>query len=156
MRIHSSSEQGGFTLLELLMSLVIIGILATLFTIAAGIYRSKAYYAISEQMLQQAKVALEAGMAETEGAPSSFMSIWQNTPGPITDFYTENVALGFVNPDNAVIYIDHLDTCSTDWCLVNWIRARHCDSNEYVYWYRFYNGVEMTYRHVNADAMWGC
>lgn len=66
---HKKSGEKGFTLIELMIVIAIIGILAAIAIPQFSAYRQKAYNSAANSDLKNTKTGMEAFMAETQKYP---------------------------------------------------------------------------------------
>ena len=139
---HNSNR--GFTLIEMLLVVAIIMILAGLSVTAFTLYREQAYARMGEQLLSNARTALEAGKQDEEDFPSALMRVDVTAAGALPVGVGKQLFPGLVLPNDLHFFATHNPTCAADACLQDYIEARSCKINIKSVWFRTYGGVEVT------------
>jgi prepilin-type N-terminal cleavage/methylation domain-containing protein len=156
MKKRKMSSEDGFTIIELITVIGILSVLAGISIQTFAVYREDAFYSNSETGLRNAKVALEAGLANEENLPeNSILTTATFAAGRVTQGSATLIAPGLNNNPNSYIYVYHNTGCNSEWCLTDWITARHCKSDQYVYYYRYANGFQRTIGNVDVGG-WRC
>lgn len=143
----------GFTLIELMTVVVTIGAVAGMAVASFKEYRAKAAYAVSEQTLNDARIALEAALSEpdaTFGFDLNYVS--QNSPGAFSSADANSLFPGFRLPKDVKVTVFHDPACLSGACLSKAIEVRHCAGVDYVNWERFGDGVEVKLEHVSGSG----
>lgn len=152
-----SRSEAGFTLIELITVIGILGVLAGISLQTFGVYRENAFYAASEEILRNARTALDVGRANEENFPARILFTQSFTGGRVTGADAALIAPGLTNNNRSYVYVYHNPTCTTGWCLTDYITSRNCKSEEYTYYYRYANGFDSTMDHISAlGADWQC
>lgn len=147
----------GFTLIEMLMVIAVIGVLAGISLQTFAVYRENAFYASSEEILRNARTALDIGRTNEESFPARVLFTQAFTGGSVTNNDAAMIAPGLNNNNNSYVYVYHNPTCASPWCLTDYITSRHCRAEEYTYWYRYANGFAAQVEHVDGSgAGWQC
>ena len=142
-------RDSGFTLIELLTVIGIIGVVSGLALQSFKEYRARAAYAVAEQTLNDARIALEAALSEPDAAYAfDLTNLSQNTPGPMSDANARSLFPGLNLPKDIKITVNHDQTCISGACLSKSVAVRHCTGTEYVTWQRYGDGVEIKLDHV--------
>lgn len=144
-------DSQGFTLIELLVTIAILMILSGIALTGYTVYKDQAYGRIAEQMMNQARTALEAGKQDSERFPDELMEVDQNSSGVVTG---DNQILlpGLVLPEHFRVYVTHDPTCADDSCLEDYILTRHCKTGKKVVYFKTYGGIESTTYNVDDDG----
>ena len=146
--MRSSAQQlrneSGFTLVELLVTTAILVILCGIAFTGFSVYRAQAYERSSEQMMQQARTALEAGKQDSESFPAELMTVDQNSSGPLLDPTAQMLMPGLVLPEHFRVYATHDPTCTDAACMEDYIITRPCSIAKKVVYFRTFGGIEAT------------
>ncbi|MFN8390220.1 MAG: type II secretion system protein [Bdellovibrionota bacterium] len=149
---HDAARQGGFTLVELLVTTAIIVILTGIAFTGFTVYKESAYMRISEQLMHQARTALEAGKQDNEGAGTELVTVDQNTAGPLSDPVAQALMPGLVLTPHVRIYATYDPTCSDATCMQDYIMTRHCLTQKKVVYFRTFGGIESTTYNVDDSG----
>ncbi len=138
-------REQGFTMIELLISISIIGILASLALTSFSIYRENAEYTKAESDLRNSRVAMEAGTQDISGAFSLALSYsgtaGGNVPAPLDSVMPQAVTSSDVRL--GVAY----DSCPVGagaGAVEQYIISSSCKGRKSVSWTRFCDGMEVT------------
>lgn len=146
-------RDSGFTLVELLTVIAIIGVVAGLGLQSFKEYRAKSAYAVAEQTLGDARVALEAALSEPDAAfPFDLTNLSQSAPGPFADANANSLFPGFRVPKNVKVTVNHDPSCVSGACLSKSVEVRHCTGLDYVTWQRYGDGVEIKLEHISGSG----
>ena len=148
------AREDGMTLADLLVTIGIIGILAAIAIQEFGVYRQRVNYVLSEETLRDARTALEGSNIDEANGAGGMQVAWLNKPGKPPTAAARRLLPGYVVPQRSDILVLKNPTCGNAMCLKEYIRARNCNADKYLYWYRFGNGIELTVRDV--PALWQC
>jgi prepilin-type N-terminal cleavage/methylation domain-containing protein len=145
MRSRKRATEQGFTLLELLVTTGILGILWGTSLTAMNEYREAAYHSIVRQTVSEARTSFEAGKTEQDKL-GGWYYFDVKTPGRITQAGANQIIPGLINKDNMWLIIQAQPGCegnrSIAWCLVEYVRAQHCKDNFVRVYYRYGDGTE--------------
>ncbi|MBN8548076.1 MAG: type II secretion system protein [Deltaproteobacteria bacterium] len=143
------SQERAFTLIELLTIIAIIGVLAGMAMQSFKQYRARAAYAVAEQTLNDARIALEAALSEADATYAfDLNNVSQSSPGPMADANARTLFPGLNLPKDIKITVNHDQACLSGACLASSISVRHCVGEEYVTWQRYGDGIEIKLDHV--------
>ena len=149
------NDESGFTLLELMVVTAVLGVLASMSLASFHKFKDSAFYSVSEQTLNTARTALEAGKVEIDSLDNNSYSFYQTTPGPITSSRGQILAPGLVVPKDTRLFVYHNPNCdSGGWCLEDQVWLRNCKSSKYLYYLKYSNGYE--YQVEDIKAGWDC
>ena len=143
---------GGFTLVELLVVVSILLILGSLSLSAFSLYKEQARVRSSEELMRNARLALEAGKGDNESFPAAMIIVDQNAPGVIADATGKALMPGLVLPDHFRLFATHDPTCAADACMEDFIQARHCQTSKKTVYFRTFGGIEATMYNVADPA----
>ncbi len=146
-----TSNNSGFTIVELVLVTVIVGLLSAMASQAFTLMKERAYYVSSERVMQDARTALEAGTLH-EGDFSGMQTISQNSSGLVTVGLGQTLVPGLVLPEFTNFLVQHDPDCQNGACLASFISVRNCKSQRYTYWFRLGNGGESLLQSVSAPA----
>ena len=172
MRIDSRkrSKESGFTLIELLTVILTIGILAATSVQSHGVLRQRVYDTAAEDMIRNAKTALEAGKGNFEHLDNAWLWVDSDSKGRLSGWGPDgalsgrDIVPGLVVNEDTRISVNYSTWCNaaniaswgcrpTDLCCVSEsIMARHCKGRsvyDHVIWN---NGYVMELKWDN----WGC
>jgi len=152
--MQHDNEATGFTLVELLVTVAILLILGALALTGFEVYKEQAYVRVSEELMGNARTALEAGKQDSETFPSGMMTVDQNAAGPMADATGQLLFPGLVLPKNFRVFATHDPSCAVDSCLEDFIQTRHCKTNKKTVYFRTYGGIEATT--FNVDDATSC
>ncbi|NMC64125.1 MAG: type II secretion system protein [SAR324 cluster bacterium] len=141
------SEQG-FTLIELMVIVMLIGILSYLSLVAFELYRANAAYASVESTLHSATVAAEASQSDPNNLPPPLGWYMQMGPGAITDPAAASYLVGLKLPRQTRIVASYDPNCVDAGCLSDFVEIWHCLANETAFWVRWGDGFSWTFRNV--------
>jgi prepilin-type N-terminal cleavage/methylation domain-containing protein len=141
--------QSGFTLIELLITIATIMVLSGIALTGFTVYKEQAYIRMEEQMMQQARTALEAGKQDSESFPDEAIIVDQRTPGPMADDSGKQLLPGLTLPPEFRVYAKHDPTCSDSGCMEDYLITRSCHTHKKVVYFHMYQGVEATMSNVD-------
>ena len=130
----------GFTLVELLVTIGIVGVISLLALQGMFIYRDNAYHGVAMDMMAQTRVALEAGKIDGESW-SSVLTFDQTSAGTASNGDGSTLLPGFSLPGDIRIYIRHDPACSTQLCIEDSLLVRHCKVDKQITVIGTYGGI---------------
>lgn len=150
-KVGTRAKESGFTLIELLVVMAIIGILGKLTIYNFSEFKQKAAYAVSEQTLRDARIALEAGIAISDSLPAAVNpAVIQNTPGQFNDVNARELLRGFNVPKSVKVQVTYNPSCVLAACTSDFIRVDHCAADDYLFWFRQGNGAESKVENITG------
>lgn len=147
------NRESGFTLVELLTVMAILGVLVAIALQTVGVYKAQASYAVAEETLHDARVSLEAGLSEADAAhPTPINFVRQEMPGAFLHPNANALFPGFRIPKNVAVTVYHDPSCLHGACLSKLIEVRHCSGADYIQWERMGDGVEIKVDHIDGSG----
>lgn len=144
-----SSEESGFSLIELLVSSAIIAILAGLAIKAYDSYKQNSYNRIADTVFNQARAALEAGKIDSESFPDAAMTSITVGPGEASGVHGELLLPGLIVPKDTRAAVVHNPLCTDSGCIEDTIRVDHCKGSKSItYSAQGSGGVSVLLRNV--------
>ena len=131
--------EAAFTLIELMVSIGIVGVLASLSVFNLLEFRDRSEKAFVNETLHHAFTTLEVGVSEEELRNSStFRSIYHSTTGPITDPDAPFIAPAYVPPSRRVLSQFWFDPACEVNCWKYFALIKACRKNANgTYYYRY-------------------
>ena len=153
-------EEKGFTLLELLVSIGIIGLLASMGVMSYSEYRSRAADASVDSVMHNAWVALTAGQTSLDGSAPDWFWAWIDPSGTMQGWRINEFLPGFKTGPKDRVSIWYDQFCESGaWCppgvmccVVASAHVWHCDSNITRSRMRWNDGTTMEFEWPG----WGC
>ena len=139
-----SQSESGFTVLELLVSVVIVGLLAATSVNATKLYKERAYDATQRQFYQTARTSFE-GRNEWSG-PQSYRYVYQNFNSSswikygVTDKSELTPGLPEV-PDHFRVFIREWN-CTSSNCTEQYMYVMNCKTGNALIYYNRPTGYE--------------
>lgn len=129
----------GFTLIELMMTIVVLGVLAGISIQTFRDARARAFYAVNIRNVDDAKKAIEAAFTNPDASyPAANYS--QIGAGTIADAAVKPLLPGFVVSPNTKFSVEYDPACVTAVCVAEFLESRHCHGEYYTNWTRFGDG----------------
>lgn len=147
-------DNRGFSLIELLFTILIMGILSGILSKSYTIYKEKAQHSSAMTLFGQARTALEGGKIGSESFPDETMSIEHRGPGLAEGEYGQLLLQGIVVPENIRVVVRHTPDCSVDLCVEDLISVRHCQTKKMATLTQFKSGAYVL--NLNADTSGPC
>lgn len=138
----------GFTLLEVLIVISIVGILSVSSIEIFKLYISRSAYSVAQQTLYDARTALESGPSEVDSTVPFLPYQTQTNAGKLSDPIASRLLPSFRNPKNVHFSLSHDPDCSAGWCVADFMTVKHCKASEYLMWERLGNGLDLTFEHL--------
>ena len=142
------NREGGYTLIELLTTVSIIGVLASLAITSLALYRTKAAYAGATVVLHDAHTAVEAALSQQDNLPGAVPMSSTMGPGRISDPAGSRLLPGMQLGNDVKLRYAYDPACTNAGCMESYLQANHCKGQEYTRWIRFGDGLEVTLEHV--------
>ncbi len=148
------SDSRGFSILELLFTIVIIGILSSILTKSYSIYKEKAQHSNAMTLFGQARTALEGGKISSESFPDEIMTVEHMGPGLAEGEFGQLLLQGIVLPENMRVFLRHTPNCENDLCVEDVLTVRHCQTKKMATLTQFRSGSYVM--NLNAEAAEPC
>ncbi|HMO16869.1 MAG TPA: prepilin-type N-terminal cleavage/methylation domain-containing protein [Oligoflexia bacterium] len=120
--------ESGFSLVELLITMAIIGVLTGIVTQSYDMYKEKAQHSSAITLFNHTRTALEGGKIFSESFPDAVMEVSQNGPGPAGGDYGQVLLKSLIIPDKHNVYVRHAANCDDPLCIEDVISVRHCQT----------------------------
>lgn len=133
----------GFTLVELMVVIGIVGVLVKMSATSFLIYRSKAAYAVAENTVRNAILAAEGSLVNTDNPPASFSYTTQSTSGGVTDPTMAAFLLNYQIPRNVLFGASYDNTCDNSGCEYFKLEAKHCSGTKFPRYIRYGDGFDI-------------
>lgn len=145
--------ESGFTLVELLTVVAIIGVLASLGISSFKVYRTSAYYALISQTYGQARTAMEAGINDVDNPPALVPLTQQLAAGDIQNNGARDLLPALKLPKDTLFKVSYDPDCSAGGCVREFIEVKHCKGAEYLQWSRLGDGTDVLLEKISG---FGC
>jgi prepilin-type N-terminal cleavage/methylation domain-containing protein len=149
-----NTDSRGFSILELLFTILIIGILSSILTKSFGLYKEKAQHSSAMTLFGQARTALEGGKIASENFPDQVMMVEQTGPGSPGGEFGQLLLQGIVLPDNMRVFLRHTPNCENDLCVEDLLTVRHCQTKRMATLTQFRSGAYTM--NLSAEAAEPC
>lgn len=151
-----SRTQKGFSLIELLVVMAMIGVLASMATQSYTMYKHKAQHSSAIVLFNQARSSLEGGKinSESESFSDPVMEFDQLGPGLPGGEYGQILLAGLVLPENHKVFVRHVTDCADSTCVEDIISVRHCQTDKMATLTAFHGGSSVI--NLQAEATIPC
>jgi len=145
------SNSKGFSLVELLFTLAILGILTAMLTQSYEMYKEKAQHSSALSLFTDTRTALEGGKIDSESFEEESMVVEESGPGVPGGDYGQILLKGLILPDKHKIYVRHKPDCVEDTCIEDIISVRHCHTQKIATLTQFKSGAVLRELHGEAE-----
>ena len=135
------SGEAGFTIIELLTIMGVVGVLSALSLTGLKVYKGNAAFGVAETTLGHARTSLEAGILSEEGGVSSVPLTTQKVQGEIIDPLANDLLPALLLPRNVKFQVEYDNGCDNQFCQESMLQLDHCHAENYVRWIRYGDGV---------------
>lgn len=149
-----SRNEQAFTILELLFTILILGVISAMAVQSYTIYKQKAQHGSALSLFNQARSALEGGKinSESDSFSSEVMEVEQQGPGLPGGEFGQVLLSGLVIPEKHMVYVRHVTNCSEPTCVEDIISVRHCGTTEVARLVGFFSGSTVIDQHATPDG----
>lgn len=152
MALKTNSLEAGFTLVELLTVIAILGVLSGISIASFDSYKAKATYQVAFTSIKNARTAIEGALVEPDTVFNPVALYTQSTPGEITDANARAVLSTFIMAKNTKIYFSFDPSCLSGACISAFVRIRHCGGAEFASWTRQGDGTEVLVENIAGSG----
>lgn len=159
------NNNSGFTIIELLVTFMIVAILSALAMTSFAVYKEKAYNAEQKQLFYAARTSISARDDKVHLIGGSYRRIWQayntNNWSRLNVADTKELAPGIVNivPDHIDLYLREYK-CGTPssepWCQTAFVESWNCKTGNWIYHIDYNNGQDFDYEGYSAAIDAAC
>lgn len=122
------SSEAGFSLVELLFTIAILGILTAIVSQSYDLYKERAQHSSAMNLFNNTRTALEGGKIFSESFPAEVMVVDESGPGIPEGDYGQVLLKSLVIPDKHNVYVRHNAACDDPLCVEDIISVRHCQT----------------------------
>ena len=140
--MKATRNERGFTLIEMLTVIGILGVLAYLTLTSLAVQRANAANKSAITSLGNARIALDAAMAEPDAVYPS-VSIIQTSQGPISDPDAAQLLPAFQVTHKTAFTYFHDPACDNASCTTDEIIVKHCYGSSFALFSRYGDGTEV-------------
>lgn len=144
------SNSKGFSLVELLFTLAILGILTAMLTQSYEMYKDKAQHSSALSLFTDTRTALEGGKIDSESFNGP-MVVEESGPGVPGGDFGQILLKGLILPDKHKVYVRHTPNCAEDTCIEDIISVRHCHTHKIATLTQFKSGAVVRELHAEAE-----
>lgn len=141
----------GFTLLELIFSALITGILASTMISSYHLFLKRAGTAVARQTMHDSRNALEASDTENIYFDKA-VTVLQEGPGEVADAEARELLPGFRLPRKVKFFFLYRPHCYADNCQARVFYISHCSGDWGVMWERNGIGEETLWEEIASSA----
>ena len=143
-------DQGGYSIVELLVVIVIIGVLCQLSFGLFQTYKKNAYYSTAIADLRNAKTAFEIGASQLPSGYNKGPVFTLTTGGPVLGDVKEMLP-GAVSTTDVQLGVQYSD-CALGGGINQFLEARSCKASKIVRWMKFCDGAEIEQRNIGGGC----
>ena len=138
-------NEGGFTLVELIIVTAIIGILSAIGTSSFLIYKSDAEFSKAESDLRNARTAIELGLQEAERTNTAVaFALSDANGGPVSGLLAQTLPGATISKGVELGAEVNPCTASAATGISQFVISRSCKAKRYKSWIKQCGGIEIT------------
>ncbi|MGI6524077.1 MAG: prepilin-type N-terminal cleavage/methylation domain-containing protein [Bdellovibrionota bacterium] len=145
------TNERAFTLIELLMVSLILGLLLLMSSTVFSALRSSANYAVVAQGMGDARKAFVAGLGAHDKIMNA-LELSQKTAGELKDSTARELLPAFRLSKKVALDLTYDPTCEDLGCEELYIQLRHCQGKEFQRLVRFGNGIEVLQENIQGEG----
>lgn len=145
---QSLGEDGGFTIIELIFSMAIVGILSVIAMTSFAIYKQDVEYTKAESDMRNARTAFEVGDNDSPTGFSLPLTASQTDGGALAGPLADILPGASVSPD-VMLSAQYLNCAGAPPMAINQLLlSQPCNSDRYVSFTKFCNGLQLLQRNL--------
>lgn len=134
-------NEKGFSLIELLTVVALMGVLSAMVAQSYGIYKDRAEHGSAIALFNQSRTALEGGKINSDNFPDEVMEVDEIGPTKPGGEWGQTLLNGLVIPEYHQVYVRHVPNCTDELCVEDVISVRHCQTDKIVNYTSFHSGL---------------
>lgn len=148
----SIHNERGFTIIELLTVVGIIGVVSALGLTSFYVYKSDAAYASAARLVQDSITAVEVALSMPDQTLGAVPDYVQTEQGQVSDPAAKALLEGIVVPRKMKLQFSYDPTCESGACVLASVQANHCQAEDSPRWIRYGDGVDVRLEHIAGTS----